>query len=88
MKKLNLNKRVVSVLTDQEKVQINGGGTTSRSNCTGILCCDPKGCDPQTGSDCPSYTCTTRGHYTCDPTDNCNGGGTSPNDPSIVNPNP
>lgn len=41
MKKLNLRKKVVSVLTDEEKQFINGGeGTTSYSECTKFICCD------------------------------------------------
>lgn len=45
MKKLNLKKKVVSVLTDEEKQFINGGeGTTSYSECTKFICCEYKGC--------------------------------------------
>lgn len=46
MKKLELNKKVITVLTDQEKETIKGGGTTSYSNCTGFLCCSPQPCVP------------------------------------------
>lgn len=46
MSKLNLKKKVVTVLTDEEKASINGGGTTSYSNCTGFLCCSQKPCVP------------------------------------------
>ena len=56
MKKLNLKKKVVSVLTDEEKQFVNGGGgdlsfdkaagTTSYSGCTGFLCCSQKPCVP------------------------------------------
>lgn len=44
MKSLNLNKKVVSVLTHQEQTKIKGGGTTSYSNCTGFACCSYKDC--------------------------------------------
>lgn len=45
MKKLNLKKKVVSVLTDEETKNVKGGAfTTSYTGCTGALCCDPKGC--------------------------------------------
>lgn len=57
MKKLNLNKKVVSVLTDQEKRTVNGGGTTSYSNCTGFACCSYKDCaDTSSGKRCLSLT--------------------------------
>lgn len=49
MKKLELNKKVVAVLTDKEKESIKGGlaaGTTSYSNCSGFLCCSQKPCVP------------------------------------------
>jgi len=52
MKKFNLKKKVISVLTDQEKNSINGGlnaggaGTTSFTNCSGVLCCNPQPCLP------------------------------------------
>ena len=50
MKKLELNKKVVAVLTDKEKQSIVGGkemaGTTSYSNCSGFLCCSQKPCVP------------------------------------------
>jgi hypothetical protein len=58
MKKLNLKKKVITVLTDQEKQSIDGGGvaaTTSYSNCSGFLCCDDHGCKPASegyGSTC------------------------------------
>lgn len=46
MKKLNLKKKVISVLTDEEKRNVQGGdGTTSYSNCSGFLCCDYKHCE-------------------------------------------
>ena len=57
MKKLNLKKKVVSVLTDEEKQFVNGGGdlnfdkaagTTSYSGCTGFLCCNQRPCNPPT----------------------------------------
>ena len=54
MKKLNLKKKVVSVLSDEETKNIKGGGTTSYSNCTGFLCCSPKGCAPASEITCPS----------------------------------
>jgi hypothetical protein len=44
MKKINLNKKVVSVLTHQEQAKIKGGGTTSYSRCTGFGCCSYKDC--------------------------------------------
>ena len=46
MKKLNLKKKVVSVLTDKQMQTVEGGGTTSYSNCTGFLCCAPHPCVP------------------------------------------
>ena len=51
MKKLNLKKKIITVLTDQEKQFINGGkvapaGTTSYSDCSGFLCCNQKPCIP------------------------------------------
>ncbi|WP_299207947.1 class I lanthipeptide [uncultured Dokdonia sp.] len=46
MSKLNLKKKVVSVLTDEQQASIKGGGTTSYSNCTGFLCCSQKPCVP------------------------------------------
>ena len=46
MSKLNLKKKVVSVLTDEQQSSIKGGGTTSYSNCTGFLCCSQKPCVP------------------------------------------
>lgn len=48
MKKLDLKKKVVSVLTSQEQQQVVGGavGTTSFTNCTGLFCCDPQACLP------------------------------------------
>jgi hypothetical protein len=55
MKKLNLKKKVITVLTDKEKQSINGGGTTSYSECSGFLCCSPQPCVPAsegTGSTC------------------------------------
>jgi hypothetical protein len=58
MKKLNLKKKVITVLTDQEKQFVNGGyvaGTTSYSNCSGFLCCNQQPCVPAsmgTGNTC------------------------------------
>ncbi len=50
MSKLSLTKKVVSVLTEEQKLSINGGkeeaGTTSYSGCTGFLCCSQKPCVP------------------------------------------
>ena len=45
MSKLNLKKKVVSVLTDEQQASVKGGGTTSYTKCTGFLCCSPKSCD-------------------------------------------
>lgn len=48
MKKLELKKKVISVLTNSEQRSINGGkaaaGTTSYTNCSGFLCCSPEPC--------------------------------------------
>jgi hypothetical protein len=44
MKKLNLKKKVISELTDEQKLSIKGGGTTSYSECTGFLCCNQQPC--------------------------------------------
>ncbi|WP_299207945.1 class I lanthipeptide [uncultured Dokdonia sp.] len=55
MSKLNLKKKVVSVLTDEQQASIKGGGTTSYSNCTGFLCCNQKPCVVLT--DGPAATC-------------------------------
>ncbi|MFH6995951.1 class I lanthipeptide [Flavobacterium sp. FlaQc-48] len=47
MKKLNLKKKVITVLTDREMQSINGGaGTTSYSGCSGFACCSQKPCVP------------------------------------------
>ena len=48
MKKLNLKKKVVSVLTDRQMQSVEGGGTTSYTNCTGFLCCSPDCLPPPT----------------------------------------
>jgi hypothetical protein len=45
MKKLNLKKKVISELTNEQKLSIKGGGTTSYSECTGLFCCHYHGCD-------------------------------------------
>ena len=62
MKRLNLKKKVITVLTDQEKQFINGGkaidgggGTTSYSDCSGFLCCSQKPCVP--ASEGAGYSC-------------------------------
>ena len=56
MKKLELKKKVVSVLTDKQMQSVEGGGTTSYSNCTGFTCCAQQPCGPPasegTGSSC------------------------------------
>ncbi|MFH6995952.1 class I lanthipeptide [Flavobacterium sp. FlaQc-48] len=47
MKKLNLKKKVITVLTDSQMQSINGGaGTTSYSGCSGFACCSQKPCVP------------------------------------------
>jgi|688.fasta_scaffold21191_7 hypothetical protein len=69
MKKLNLKKKVITVLTDQEKQLINGGGTTSYSDCSGFLCCTQKPCVPASegaGNTCsmnPDPGCKKRSVY-------------------------
>ncbi|WP_375563078.1 class I lanthipeptide [Bernardetia sp. OM2101] len=60
MSKLNLKKKVVSVLTEEQQSSINGGGTTSYSGCTGFLCCSPHGCEPASagqGNTCWGGSC-------------------------------
>ncbi|KAF2329086.1 class I lanthipeptide [Flavobacterium daemonense] len=57
MKKLNLKKKVISELTDEQKLSIKGGEfTTSYSKCTAILCCEQKPCVP--ASEGAGITCT------------------------------
>ncbi|WP_031453632.1 class I lanthipeptide [Flavobacterium chungangense] len=57
MKKLNLKKKVISELTDEQKLSIKGGGTTSYSECTGFLCCNYHGC--AIASEGPQRSCNT-----------------------------
>lgn len=78
MKKLDLKKKVVSVLTDQEMQSINGGGTTSYTNCTAFLCCSPKPCVP--ASEGVGTTCLL--NYSCDPA-KCGVGPYDPTHPSV-----
>jgi|GEM_PF-3515321 len=58
MSKLNLKKKVVSILTEQEQESVKGGrqaGTTSYTGCTGFLCCNKQPCVPAsmgTGNTC------------------------------------
>lgn len=64
MKKLTLKKKVITVLSDNEMQSVNGGGTTSYSECSGLFCCDYKGCQPASeghGISCegPGGTCPT-----------------------------
>lgn len=63
MRKLNLKKKVITVLTDQEKQFVNGGiaatGTTSYSDCSGFLCCSQKSCKPASEGD--GATCLNAG---------------------------
>lgn len=60
MKKLNFKKKVISELSDEQKMSINGGGTTSYSGCSGFLCCDQQPCVPAsegTGNTCLMNGC-------------------------------
>jgi bacteriocin-like protein len=63
MKKLELKKKVVSVLTDKQMQSIEGGGTTSYSRCTDFTCCAQQPCVPAsegTGNTCLMQPgCTT-----------------------------
>jgi bacteriocin-like protein len=55
MKKLTLKKKIITVLSDNEMQSVNGGGTTSYSNCSGFACCNYQGCQPAsqgTGTTC------------------------------------
>lgn len=71
MKKLNLKKKVISVLTDQEQKSINGGGTTSYSNCTGFACCNYQGCGPaSTVTKCTTINCPQPSGKMCQPPTN------------------
>ena len=67
MKKLDLKKKVVSVLTSQEQQQVVGGavGTTSFTGCSGFLCCDVQACKPASLGD--GESCLL--HITCRDTD-------------------
>lgn len=67
-KKLTLNKSVISKLTKAELAKVIGGDEdligSSRSDCTGFLCCDPVDisvnsplCDP--GFTSPQRSCAT-----------------------------
>jgi hypothetical protein len=68
MKKLNLKKKVISVLTDQEKKSINGGDTTSYSGCSGFLCCNYQGCGPaSTVTKCTTTNCPEPSGRICQP---------------------
>lgn len=66
MKKLNLKKKVISELTNEQKLSIKGGGTTSYSECTGFLCCNQKPCVPASegaGFSCAmNPDCSTTGY--------------------------
>ena len=64
MNKLNLKKKIISVLNNDQQSTIKGGqevaGTTSNSGCTGFLCCNQKPCIPLTdggGSTCLMTNC-------------------------------
>lgn len=64
MKKLDLKRKVVSVLTNQEQQSVNGGkvnlGTTSYTKCSGFLCCSPEPCveaSMGTGTTCVMQGC-------------------------------
>lgn len=60
MKKLELKKKVVSVLTDKQMQSVEGGGTTSYSNCSGFTCCAQQPCVPAsegTGNTCTMSPC-------------------------------
>jgi bacteriocin-like protein len=61
MKKLELKRKVVSVMTDKQMQTVEGGGTTSYSNCTGFTCCSPQGgCgDISVGNSCTIDCVTT-----------------------------
>jgi len=75
MSKLSLKKKVVSVLTKEEQASIKGGaGTTSYSNCTGFLCCNPQGCERASegyGNTCNLSPCASLAGGA----PNCTGGG-------------
>lgn len=73
MKNLNLKKKVISVLTDEQMQSVNGGGTTSFTECTGFLCCTPKPCVP--ASEGVGQTCLLQN--TCNP-ERCPVPGTDP----------
>jgi hypothetical protein len=63
MKKLNLKKKIIAKLSDQEQLTVKGGLaiTTSFSACTHFLCCGP-GCPPPPSTlqtdcgECDDYT--------------------------------
>lgn len=68
MKRLNLKKKVVSVLTDKEKANIQGGGTneTCASFATEIRYTDPEPCGIKlTRRDCVSVQIACVTHHVC-----------------------
>ena len=74
MKKLNLKKKVITVLTDQEKMGVNGGqvaaGTTSYSQCTGLFCCGQQPCIKASegySPGCATNPSPTNATWTCRP---------------------
>lgn len=64
IKKLNLNKTVISQLSGEEQMNVRGGQnevTTSFGQCTGFLCCEPI-------SDDSGTCCTSAAQESCAPT--------------------